>query len=130
MPETRRLWEFGHPYYCANGNFFNAGQHELYESWREFAETGGCVLGDRDQSLLVRWDWHSWRRHPDPDLRGDSPDELHLFFILQRKALWRSVSITVTDEDEAAVRQFLEECGKTMAAIWEPVALKTGANHG
>lgn len=128
MPDaaTRHLWEYDHPYYCAEGNYFKPGQHGLLGSWREFAETTTFFSGDRDQNLLVRWDWLSWRRHPDPDLLGTGPDELHLFFVLQRKALWCSVAITVTDDDEPAVRAFLAKCGKTMAAVWEPVALDRG----
>lgn len=119
----RHLWEYDHPYYCAEGNYFKTGQHALFQSWNEFADETSFFGGDRDQNLLIRWDWHSWRRHPDPALRGDSPDELLLFFVLQRKALLCSVGITVTDEDEPRVREFLGECGKTIAATWEPISL-------
>lgn len=130
MPtEVKHLWEYDHPYYCAEGNFFKPGQHTLYPSWDEFAAETFFVRGDRDQNLLIRWDWHSWQRHPDPDLRSDSPDELLLFFVLQRKAILCSVGIAVTDADEPRVRQFLEECAKTMAAIWEPVVLTGEDRH-
>jgi hypothetical protein len=124
----RHLWEYDHPYYCQEGNYFKVGQHTLFESWEEFATTTSFFSGDRDQNLLIRWDWNSWRRHPDPDLRSDSPDELLLHFVLQRKALLCSAGIAVTDDDEPQVRQFLEECGKTIAAIWEPVTLKPGSD--
>lgn len=124
MADTpKHLWEYDHPYYCAEGNYFKVGQHALYGSWKEFAETTFFVNGDRDQNLLIRWDWHSWRRHPDPGLRGDSPDELLLFFVLQRKALLCSTGITVTDDDEPTVRTFLEACARNTAAIWEPITL-------
>lgn len=119
----RHLWEYDHPYYCAEGNYFKAGQHERFGSWEEFAAGTSFFGGDRDQNLLVRWDWHSWRRHPDPSLRGDDPDELVLHFVLQRKALLCSAGIAVTGDDEPAVRRFLQECGKVLAAIWEPVGL-------
>jgi hypothetical protein len=120
--EPRHLWEYDHPYYCTEGNFFKTGQHRRWPSWEEFASSG-FVSGDRDQNLLIRWDWLSWQRHPDPDLRGGDPDELLLFFVLQRKALLCSAGIAVTDDDEPRVREFLRECGKTTAAIWEPVML-------
>lgn len=129
MTETpKHLWEYDHPYYCAEGNFFKTGQHALFRSWEEFAETTFFVTGDRDQNLLIRWDWHSWRRR-DPGLQGDSPDELLLFFVLQRKALLCSAGIAVTDDDEPRVLEFLRECGKTTAAIWEPVTLTTEVSH-
>lgn len=126
MSDHDALWECDHPYYCEEGNYFKAGQHTPFSSWEDFATTQ-FFSGDRDQNLLIRWDWQSWRRHPDPSLRCDDPDELVLHFVLQRKALLCSVSITVTDDDEPAVREFLQECGKTIAAIWEPVALSTEA---
>jgi hypothetical protein len=129
MPtEVKHLWEYDHPYYCAEGNFFKPGQHQLFASWEEFATTTFFATGDRDQNLLIRWDWLSWRRHPDPDLRNDVPDILLLFFVLQRKAILCSAGIAVTDDDESRVLEFLRECGKTMSAIWEPVALNGEAS--
>ena len=104
-------------------NFYRRGLHNLFGTWRDFTGETEFFGGDRDQNLLVRWDWHSWRRHPDPFLRGDDPDELLLFFVLQRKAILCSAGIGVTDDDEPAVREFLRECGKVITAIWEPVAL-------
>jgi hypothetical protein len=119
----KHLWEFDHPYYCEEGNRFKTGQHTRFASWPEFADATFFFSGDRDQNLLFRWDWNSWRRHPDPMLRSDSPDELLLFFVLQRKALQCSVGIAVTDDDEPSVREFLADCAKTMAATWEPIVL-------
>lgn len=126
----KHLWEYDHPYYCAEGNYFKRGQHALFGSWDEFVDTTLFFSGDRDQNLLIRWDWHSWRRNPDEALRSDSPDVLLLFFVLQRKALLCSAGITVTDDDEPRVRWFLEDCARTAAAIWEPVALVAEASRG
>lgn len=117
------LWEHDHPYYCAEGNYYKTGCHEHFESWQEFGDEATPYGGDRDQNLLIRWDWHSPRRYPEPLLRVDEPDLLMLHFVLQRKALLCSAGIAVTDDDEPDVRRFLEECGKTIAAIWQPVTL-------
>ncbi|MET9222394.1 hypothetical protein ABZX65_27020 [Streptomyces sp. NPDC003300] len=119
---TAHLWEVDHPYYCQEGNWFSSGQHTLFASWAEFTDTA-FHGADRDQNLLIRWDWNSPTRHPDPDLRGDDPDELLLFFVLQRKAWLCSVGIAVTDEDEPAVRTWLQECAATVAALWDPLPL-------
>jgi hypothetical protein len=116
----KHLWEYGHPYYCAEGNYFKVDQHTRFGSWSEFATETLFFSGDRDQNLLFRWDWNSWKRHPDPSMRGDEPDELLLFFVLQRKAWLCSVGIAVTDEDEPSVREYLARCARTMAATWEP----------
>jgi hypothetical protein len=33
---TQHLWEYDHPYYCAEGNYFKIGQHEHFASWQDF----------------------------------------------------------------------------------------------
>jgi hypothetical protein len=119
--DERHLWEYDHPYYCAEGNFFKVGQHALFDSWEEFYADTDFGRGDRDLNLLIRWDWHSPQRDLDVDLRSDEPDQLVLHFVLQRKALLCSVAIRVTDDDEPRVREFLAVCAKTTAAIWEPI---------
>jgi hypothetical protein len=120
--QVTHLWEIDHPYYCSEGNFYKTGLANRFESWTEFTETT-FYSGDHDQNLAFRWDWTSWRRHPDPDLRSDSPDELHLFFVLQRKAILCSAAIQVTDEDEPAVRAWLVDRAKTITAMWAPLDL-------
>jgi hypothetical protein len=115
------LWEIDHPYYATTGSFFSRERHIQHESWAAFMAAWGD--SDPDMNLLYRWDWQSWKRHPDPDLRSDSPDELELFFVLQRRAdLW-SHGVAITDEDEPAVREWLAERAKTITAIWEPISL-------
>lgn len=117
QPETApHLWEVDHPYYCAEGNFFKADQHEHFASWQDFTAETWFVDGDRDQNFLIRWDWrkpgfHDW----------DGPEDLLLFFVLQRKAWLLSKQITVTEADEPAVRAFLEDCARTLRATWEPI---------
>lgn len=111
------LWEIDHPYYAAEGNYYQRDRHTRYGSWAEFTETL-FHSGDRDLNLVYRWDWHP----ADPDDQGGT-DELLLFFMQQRKAIACSASIAVTKADEPAVRKWLEECAQTIAAIWEPIVL-------
>lgn len=117
------LWEVDHPYYCDNASWYKVDDHSTWRSWAEFRDNTIFTTGDRDMNLLVRWDWHSWRRHPDTDLRSDAPDELNLFFVMQRKGYLLSHSMTVTDDDEPEVRAFLTECAATIAALWQPLDL-------
>ncbi|MFE5332920.1 hypothetical protein ACFRCG_41710 [Embleya sp. NPDC056575] len=118
------LWEVDHPYYCADGNYWatDGANHETYDSWAEFTEETLWFSGDRDLNLLFRWDWKSYRNDPDPDDRS-IPDQLCLYFVQQRKANQYSVAIQVTDDDEPAIRAWLDECARTMRALWEPLDL-------
>jgi len=120
---VKHLWEYHHPYYCNPATWHDRGYHAEYESWAEFTEGDGWIAfgGDRDQNFLIRWDWKSPSRHPNPEYReADAPDVLELFFVAQRKGFLFSNFVTVTDEDEPAVRAFLTECAATMRQTWEP----------
>jgi hypothetical protein len=110
------LWEPSHPYYCAEGNFYKTGCHNLCESWQEFYEL--VRDWDPDLNLLFRWDWHQ----PGYDDWEGSP-LLETFWVGQRKALQYSYECPVTPEDEPEVRAWLEEHAKTIAAIWAPIIL-------
>lgn len=68
----------------------------------------------------MRWDWLSYRRAEDPFDRADRADELHLYFVMQRKGHLCSHYIGVTDDDEPAVRAFLEAGAAATVALWEP----------
>ena len=120
----QHLWEFDHPYHCGEAtwhrNSDGTTNHENWTSWEDFTDNTIFTSGDRDLNLLVRWDWQSWRRHTDPSLRGDEPDQLMLFFVMQRKGFLCSHYINVTDDDEPAVRTWLAECARTTSALWAP----------
>ena len=116
----RHLWEYDHPYYCGEATWHRREYHNEHESWADFVEETSFTQGDRDLNFLFRWDWKSWRRHPDPGLRSDEPDQLCLYFVIQRKGFMTSHYINVTDDDEPAVRAFLTECAATMRQTWEP----------
>jgi hypothetical protein len=129
---VKHLWEYDHPYYCTEGNFLYAPYqhshltvHDVLPSWEAFKSEGGFYDADRDMNLLWRWDWKAWHlEFPEdyPDEQGRTErHELQLFFMLQRKAFCRSLSIDVTPADEPEVRAWLEECAKTIRAIWAPI---------
>jgi len=113
-----RLWETDHPYYAQTGNFYVApadeereGIHRKYSSWQEFFEARGG--SDPDCALVYRWDWCVGE--------DDEPDTLDLFWIIQNSALCQSSTVAVTRDDEPAVRAWLTERARTIAAIWAPV---------
>lgn len=124
--QTPHLWEIDHPYYCQEGNYFVPGArwhevHNEYDSWAEFHEEWGSA--DEDMNLVFRWDW----KRADPTDYADGEeipaDRLHVYWVLQRKAILRSTECVVTEADEPAVRAWLAERAKTITAIWAPISL-------
>lgn len=125
------LRESDHPYYCTEGNYYfsparSTGEvHTTYNSWADFIDDWGNT--DPDMNLVFRWDWQK----PDPsdyepyDI-GIPPETLQVFWVLQRKAILRSTECVVTPEDEPAVRAWLEDRARTVAAIWAPISLGEG----
>lgn len=115
----KHLWEINHPYYCNEGNYYAPGFEQpvgTYESWDDFfKEEGDC---DFDMNLLFRWDW----RKADPEEKewGNKEDVLLLFWIGQRKGLYRWSEIKVTDADEPAVRKWLKLRFKHLQELWVP----------
>lgn len=126
----KKLWEVDHPYYCTEGNYFVGGArwdevHTEYDSWQEFYDAWGGT--DEDLNFVFRWDW----QRADPSdyayelEHGEElpPDTLQVFWVLQRKAILRSTTCIVTEADEPAVRAWLTERARTVAAVWAPLEL-------
>jgi hypothetical protein len=121
-PPAPHLWEIDHPYYCAEGNYYKNGMHDVYDSWASFYEDWGD--NDPDLNLVFRWDWKTHRIPGAPLVPGvDGYDRLLVFWVLQRKALLRSTECVVTDADEPAVLAWLQDRARTITAIWQPVTL-------
>jgi hypothetical protein len=113
----KHLWEYDHPYYCNDYNFRarrDEGGHEDFESWADFIATWGD--SDPELNLVFRWDWMK------------PGDKLYLFVVLQRKGDFWALEINVTDDDEPAVRAWLAERAKHLAAVWEPITLEGASN--
>lgn len=114
------LWEVDHPYYCNEGNYYAPGNDQPtthYESWREFFEGEGN--SDPDMNLLFRFDW----RKTDTEGKewGNKTDQLLLFWMGQRKGLYRWTTIDVTDADEPAARDWLQTRLNYLLTLWEPL---------
>ena len=109
------LWDVDHPYYACEGNYFASDHHTRLTDWRDFTDTTFYNF-DRDQNLLYRWDWRKPGHHD-----WDGAETLSLYFMLQRKAIACSVEMPISEADEPAVREFLQECAQHITAIWEPI---------
>lgn len=122
---TKRLWEVDHAYYCNDGNYY-APSHDQpthhYRSWGEFVAEEGDA--DFDMNLLFRWDWREgadWGLLP---FNGDDNyrnGHLMLFWMGQRKGLYRWTTIEVCRADEPMVIEFLRPRLAHLIALWSPL---------
>lgn len=111
---NKHLWEIDHPYYCNLGNYGinNCGQE--YESWQDFFDAEGNA--DMDYNLVFRWDWKKATADNELDF-----DTLFVFFMGQRKGLYRWVEIEISDADEDAVRAWLKTRWDYLKTVWEGI---------
>ncbi|MGI5222996.1 hypothetical protein [Nocardia sp. CA-290969] len=128
----KHLWEYDHPYYCNEGNYLhspaqhsNVVVHDTFPSWQAFKdEPGGFYDADPERNLLWRWDWKAWHlEHPEDYTAGEECHVLMLFFMLQRKALSRSLYVDVTGADEPEIRAWLAERAQSIRDLWAPLNL-------
>jgi hypothetical protein len=112
------LWEAHHPYYCNEGNYYAPGMDQPfqeYESWADFIDEEGD--GDMDYNLLFRFDWEK-----KSDDNEQEHDLLKLFWMGQRKGLYRWTTIQITDDDEPAVKEWLTIRWQYLMRLWEGIA--------
>jgi hypothetical protein len=118
----KHLWEIKHSYYSSEGNYFSDECHTEYEDWELFFEKEGD--SNFDLNLIYRWDWMEGERYDLPEFNGDDHCRngvLLLFFVGQKKALLRSVSIEVCRADELKVIEFLKPRFEHLKKLWEPL---------
>lgn len=125
MSETP-LFEADHPYYCNEGNYYAPGNDQptaRYRTWAEFIEEEG--ESDMDYNLLFRWDWresedwgHGSPFNGDPNYRNGV---LLLYWMGQRKGLYRWTEIEVCRADEPAIRAFLQIRFDYLVSLWGPL---------
>lgn len=124
----RHLWEVEHRYYCSENNYFARGDEQptaRYKSWAEFFSEEGD--SDPDYNLLFRWDWREGADWELAEYNGDDNyrnGRLLLFWMGQRKGLYRWTEIEVCRADEPAVSAFLTERFRHLLSLWEPFALR------
>jgi hypothetical protein len=130
MSTPTPLWEYDHPYYCADSNYLNNDCHQAYVSWQGFHDAEGDA--DPDMNLVFRWDWK-----PTEYLERETPDVLrayadrfgdrdhawlfHVYWMGQRKGLFRSTSVSVCKADEPAVREWLAARAAHLRRLWAPL---------
>ncbi len=118
------LWEIKHPYYCNQGNYFArepCGDH--YKTFAEFMSA--YADADFDYNLVFRWDWDETNGDDESTFNGDvnyRNGELLIFWMGQRKGIYRWSTVEVCRADEPAVRAFLEPRWEYMKALWSGIS--------
>lgn len=116
----KHLWEVEHDYYCEQANYYasNPQPYEAYARWTDFVAEEGDA--DMDMNLLFRWDWQAVAENE------DGTDTLLMFFMGQRKGLYRWVEIAIHPLDreriEPQVIAYLQPRLDHLKKLWEPLA--------
>lgn len=118
---NKHLWEIKHDYYCSDSNYYNNDCEQEYKSWWDFiSEEGDSEL---DYNLIFRWDWQEGEDYDLPEFNGDDNyrnAKLKLYFMGQRKGLFRSVTIEVCRADEKQIIVFLQKRWQYIKDLWQP----------
>jgi len=125
------LWEPEHDYYGPEAPFF--GQPDDYRpyiqrfnSWAEFADGESMYGAPEGMNFLYRWDWHAWHiEFPEDYPDGETRWEFEAFWMMPRKGIMARSVVTVTPEDEPAVRAWLAPHWAYMRALWAPLTEAT-----
>lgn len=108
------LRETKHPYHCSSTNYYSNDTHVEHPSWAHFLEAEGKA--DMDYNLLFRWDWH-------PKSEDYEAETLELFFMGQRKGLFRAATVRVALENEPEIRAWLVIRWGHMKQLWAGVSV-------
>jgi hypothetical protein len=123
MTTTPHLWEIDHPYYCNEGNYFANDCGDVSKSWAEFMDAHGDA--DFDMNLVFRFDWREGEDWGIGEFNGDvnyRNGKLLIFWMGQRKGLYRWSEVSVCRADEPAVIEFLKPRWEHMRKLWEGIA--------
>lgn len=106
---TKNLWEYEHPYYMHEGNYFKAGLHARFDSWQEFISEHGDE--DIDMNRIHRWDFNI----------NPKQSTVYFYYILQRKAIISSVEINFKLDELDLIKEFLKPHAELNKKLWQGV---------
>ena len=123
MP-TQHLWEVDHSYYCNEGNYYANGCGDEYKRFSDFAAEYSDA--DFDMNLVFRFDWIEQDSETgESNYNGDDnyrDGTLKIFWMGQRKGLYRFSLVEVCRADEPEVIKFLRPRWEHLRKLWAPLA--------
>ena len=119
------LWEVEHSYYCEETNYYAPADQPItkYKSFGSFL--ADAKYEDLDMNLIFRFDWQEGESHEIGEYNGDDYYRhaiLRLFYMGQRKGLYRSVAIEVCRADEPQIIEFLKVRWENLKDLWNPIS--------
>lgn len=119
----KHLWEINHPYYCNLGNYYSNEPGDEFKTWQGFYEN--YKDADFDMNLIFRWDWEALESDDkgEPIWKDDiyyRDGRLEIFWMGQRKGLYRFSVIQVCKADEPEIIAFLKPRYLHLLKLWEP----------
>lgn len=124
-PVGVHLWEVDHPYYCNEGNYYAPGREQPFTEYGRLAEfLSENADSDFDMNLVFRWDWSEDNDDGEPTYDGDENyrnGKLKIFWMGQRKGLYRWTVIDVCRADEPKVIEFLRPRLAHLLSLWAPL---------
>lgn len=119
----KHIWEIKHSYYCSSSNYFSNEFPIEFESFDDFLEEWGDA--DTDYEHLFRWDWNL----DEEDSEGNeikpldiNRGTLELFYITQRKGIFKSIFVKVIASDENRIKCWLQKKWELVTDLWEGVS--------
>lgn len=120
------LWEVKHDYYCNEGNYYaSESVGAEYKAWPEFISAEGD--SDLDMNLVFRWDWREGDDWGAGEFNGDvnyRNGHFLVFFMGQRKGLYRYARVEVCRADEPAILEYLKPRWEHMQKLWAPMTVQ------
>lgn len=118
----KHLWEIDHAYYCNEGNYYSTECGEHFKSFSDFMYANGN--SDFDYNLVFRFDWVEGEDEGASEFNGDVNYRNGLFKVFwmgQRKGIYRYSVVEVCRADEEKVLEFLKPRWEYMKELWEGV---------
>lgn len=116
--ETLKALAVDHPHYCSDSNYYSNDAALHYTTMTEFLDEFESY--DIDLNLCFRWDIKQAT-----DEETEEPIDAYradVFLMLQRKGLFRPVSISsVTEEEAIRFKAYAQRHLEVLKAMWAPL---------
>ena len=111
-----KLAQTEHGYHCSLSNGFTGNDPESFETWEDFC--ADWADASDHLNLLFRFDINQKVDENDEDIIGDY--QLDLFFVLQRKGIFKPVLVEhITEADLPEINEYLASKWDYLSDMWK-----------